>query len=297
MSLKIYNGYTLPMMSLQELNSFTSHFREKVRDATKHDIEGMLGTKICSMIDDLLVLDERKFVRKYTRDTEENHTKYEDIPQNRPLNIVYESILERYQHIQRTNIRDSEVDFDSNAVFIPLAHKILVLFYAELPQYTKLWERQEEVKQYHYWNHTDRDEECSDEEWEQRKADWAVAFSLSSVPSDNGIIAEFVKGLPSKFDLSLERIVSRMPSLNERSMRIAKRLVTDWKAIQQKAELMRELNVHDFIAITEWLETQDGKEELRQVANRISNDLIPDMTEELLTMPLHKIKEMQNENA
>jgi hypothetical protein len=42
-----------------------------------------------------------------------------------------------------------------------------------------------ELKYYGYWNDTDMDDDCSLEEWKQRKEDWTEALQLDNYYSDS----------------------------------------------------------------------------------------------------------------
>lgn len=73
-------------------------------------------------------------------------------------------------------------------VFFPLNDKETLLMPCfNYEPYNNLWATFSEIKFYGYWDNTDPDENCSDEEWEQRKADWHQVFlNNSDIPEQGG---------------------------------------------------------------------------------------------------------------
>jgi len=67
-----------------------------------------------------------------------------------------------------------------NIAFIYLDDKLLALYYCSFPEIKKLWESLDEVSPYWYWNNSDPDENCSEEEWAQRELDWDTALGYAA---------------------------------------------------------------------------------------------------------------------
>lgn len=83
------------------------------------------------------------------------------------------------------NILDSDYDFRSELVIIPIEDKILALYYGNY-ELKKIVESQSCLMDYHYQNQCDRPECISEEEWDQRRSDWDKAIGWKA-PSQCGM--------------------------------------------------------------------------------------------------------------
>lgn len=290
MSTKIYNGYVLPFMNLNELTTFSQNFRTKAKQVAAEQTELFLARRIAEKLDALCILDEEAFIKKHVQ-------KYEEAPEEAQKRYEifgafmheYQNAYFRYQEVQRTNYRDNEVDVDANVVYIPLEDKTLALFYAEQSEMKDLWEKEEGVSYYGYWNNTDPDEDCTEEEWEQRKIDWDKALPGYTLPLEAGLIAEFVKGYPSRSELSSERILSKIPSAKVRANTIAKEKVRNEK-FKQLEEQGIERGYEIVSQAAEWIQTEEGKQRIQEVAKNIEEKLFPVLTKEHLSTSYQKLK-------
>lgn len=90
------------------------------------------------------------------------------------------------------------LDFQAEAVFFPLPDKLLVIpFWGRRDLYNEIWELVTGAVPYGYWDNVDPDD-CSEEEWEQRKRDWHLALldHGDGVPATNGFTFTFVNSMP-----------------------------------------------------------------------------------------------------
>lgn len=292
MSTKIYNGFVLPKMTLIELNEFSKQFREKAKEAAIEQAETFLARRIERTIDRLCLLTEKEFIDKcIKKENQTDRAASELYSYYRPLLHQYYEAYERYQEVQRTNHRDPQVDLDANVVYIPLEDKTLAMFYGEQDAIKKLWEQEEQVAYYGYWNNTDPDEDCSDEEWEQRKNDWEVALPGYTLPLEAGIIAEFVKGFPNKSELSPKRIVSYMNSHEKRAKDLAKETLEHqkYKEYEENGETSGYTIV---VKAREWLKTEEGAKAWKALTQEYQAKLLPVIEKEHLTTSYTKLKEM-----
>lgn len=295
MSTKIYNGYSLPLMTLKELTEFIKSFRKQAEKKAGELIAVYMAHEISELIDDLLFLDEEIFVRRHLlykkekeklREQEKLIEKGIDIPEEDRVSLrfesyphryahgmVYRKAQERYDEIQRTQHRDPVVDFDCNACFIPLEDKVVALFYSEQDELEKLWKAHPDVSYYGYWNNTDPDEEASDEEWEQRKRDWDEALPGLGIPMENGICADFVKGFVNRQYISPSLTLASIPSVYERAKRIADERVMDRKFNEIKASKPeKDEKPWDLDAYHEtrrWMRSPEGKQAVKEELDKI----------------------------
>jgi len=146
MSTKIYNGYLI------DANPSTFQLKEMV-----HQFRKVLRETRNGIIKEL-----------YTKDSYKK---------------VHSELWKRALEIKRSNLSDPVVDFSAEICFIPIENKMLAITYWEHREYTKAWQSLTNVKYYGYWNNTDQDEDCSDEEWKQREEDWGKALPGIGVPA------------------------------------------------------------------------------------------------------------------
>lgn len=78
----------------------------------------------------------------------------------------------------------------------PLTKRVLALLYTDAAEFTAAWEALPEVEPYGYWNNTDRPDDVTDTEWDERREAWdrlgildhppigrTISFSLRPSPS------------------------------------------------------------------------------------------------------------------
>jgi len=53
-----------------------------------------------------------------------------------------------------------------------------------------IFEQKDWIQFYGYWDNTDKDDTCSNAEWEQRANDWEEVLSPSFIPSECGFTFE-----------------------------------------------------------------------------------------------------------
>lgn len=85
----------------------------------------------------------------------------------------YNAWQERAAKVRHTSQRDPEVDTQFQLCVYPRPGFIFGSVFCEMnsPFYEK-WRELPGVKDFSYWNNTDRDEDVSEEEWDERKRWW-----------------------------------------------------------------------------------------------------------------------------
>lgn len=310
MSTTIYNGYKLPMMSFRELTEFTKRFREMAKEKTVELVSAYIAEKITELLDDMRIWDEEMFVERHVlyedeleklikqrnlekqgvvlNEEEKIKLRLDAYPHRTAKSVVVWKARERYRKIEQTMTRDPVVDFDSNACFIPIQDKILVLFNCEQKEIVELWESLPEITYYGYWNNTDPDKSVSEEEWEQRRKDWNEALPGAGVLMDNGMFAYFVKDVFNPLMIEVQLVMKFIPSFEKRVNRVAKDIVMDRKFKELISANENKMNA--LWETIDWLKTDEGKEEVKKEKERVAPLLIPVITKEHLFTPMHELK-------
>lgn len=98
----------------------------------------------------------------------------------------------RRREIQRTGMRDPIVDTDFNAVFFPTLERVTYgIVYCEHPTWFNRWIDQFAiVRDFSYWNNSDRPEDVSEEQWDYRSEVWKHVLAGRGIPAENGFYIE-----------------------------------------------------------------------------------------------------------
>lgn len=106
---------------------------------------------------------------------------------------------DRVKKIKNTNLRDPEVDFDFEIVILPIKDKILGTHYTEQGEFLKLLSEKPWFKRYGYWDNTNQDSSCTDEEWDKRYYDWEEAMPGYDTPAYLGFSVQLTN--PNMFNV------------------------------------------------------------------------------------------------
>lgn len=112
--------------------------------------------------------------------------------------------------------------------------RFLATFYSEKQEFIEIWESYPGIKEYMYYNNTDKPDNLTLKQWKKRQSDWEKAIP-SFHPYESGIVVEFIIDCPSWFLFSekLESYISKFqPSLEERAEEMARRAI--WKEVAKK---------------------------------------------------------------
>ena len=197
MSTKIFNGYCLPKMTLEELLVFCKSAQVKLGNKKKELLLELYLNSVISGLDAHAI----------------------GMGEKQTVNSATDGFYKRVLNIKRTNYSDPIIDLESNAVFFPLADKILVVFYAQRKEMTEVWKNLPGMEEYGYWDSSDQPEEVSDLDWEKRGKEWNLAFPDSnSVPSKHGFVFDFsdIEIFIFYPDL-VDHIINQQPSLETRT--------------------------------------------------------------------------------
>lgn len=154
MSTKIFHGYKTAPMGIQALIQAVNGLRQHERSVYVRDIADI-------------------FASAYDNDSVYSTEKPDK--QKTILDIVH------------AKEKDKE---KSSLAFIPYKDYFLFLVYPHTRRFTEQLEKESWVIPYPYWDNSDPDESCSEEEWEEREIVWEEALGWKA-PSEVGFIFEF----------------------------------------------------------------------------------------------------------
>ena len=181
MSIKIYDGYKIPQMSTVDLLNFCQRFRNDVNDILEIKFHEKIAREACRYVD------RNQFdLHCLTKQEIESAIKYSD-SYFTPVSLALTNLREDF--FKDLNNRNISPDiFHCNISIHPLKDKILIMLFTSCRDYTELFKNFPEVKFYGYWNNVDPDENCTEEEWQQRKEDWDDGLNNFGVPKEEGFV-------------------------------------------------------------------------------------------------------------
>jgi hypothetical protein len=275
MSTKIYNGYCLPKLSLDNLYSLLLPFGEKIREEAKKQII-TLEAKLCSVIIDDIACGifnpkgwEVEGVKLIYR--EENKTN--------PIIDVNFYLYSKSKKIKTTNYRDDIYDFSCSVSLIPISDKILALFYGEKKEYREIWEKISGVKPYSYWDNTDRPEELSDVEWSERGDEWDKALGEESIPA---LVSFNFDAFCDQFPYpSSKDILPHIPSFDKRVDCVLDKVSSNYYMKINGKEKLTINNYYDFFSqFLDWQKTEEGTNRMKEMKNEVKSKLKENLTKE-----------------
>lgn len=262
MSTKIFNGYYIDSCSLQELQAFSMLLRAKM----KNKLEELY-------IKTLLRLSTYYYDKKYVC---ELHTPLKYCP----LISAKRKIDERFYNIEKTNTRDPEFDFGFDVTFIPADSKIFTLIYTEQPECIKLFESFPNVHLYSYYDNTDRPDNLSDEEWEERGNEWYKALEPYEIPALQGFSIKCLIYTPFFNKDELIKSSNLVPTFQQRVNHFAKIKLWELFYKRYKNHNNTEPKIHE---VLDCIWSRTGNDKLIQLKTKISKQLKPVITiEDLL---------------
>lgn len=279
MSTKIFNGYKLPLMTLQELSGWANKYR-KVCNALATDKQQR------QQLDMAIRLFDRHALGLLNKDTIEGYH-WEGMS---PWNLVVMIALE--QDRKRNPQNDSHCELQ----LIPCADKILVLLYCNDPDFTTAFEKIPLITPYPYWDNTDPPDNVTPAEWQQRGKEWQRAIP-SSIPARHGFGVQGTNtniGLLKLADLPREMF----PTRQQRITTLAQELALEREFTARTGKLKPGEYMSTLLATRQWLaSTEKGKQLLTEITQEVRSKLPRIPLALALKQPLRKLKECHKTKA
>lgn len=265
MSTKIYNGYIFTdYPSLYALRLRMERLRRKVQKEISKQLLLLTASKCVNLIDKI-ALGEYVGNKKSTI-----------------LHEVKSEIEDRYKKIEEKRMRDPDYDFYFTLQILPIRGKILAMAFCERKILEKLdgisW-----LKPYPYWNSTEKPDNISDKEWEQRRIDWDKALGENSIPSQNGFKVEFtLPYLYYPYFPCAEKLLKLIPSFDDRLEKITRRKVIDLIVKKFVEENNGEFRGSFVFNAIDCLEKPEYEELIHKTKSEIFEKIPKEITEEML---------------
>ena len=295
MSTKIYNGYIVEgVRTLAQLSSFVAEVRQNIRTVQQDLFRGLIAEHAIDAYD-LLCLGEQAFPAKTS----------EDAPEYRDSMTVFSAARRRVEHevadAAKSSNRDPKYDLDFSVCFVMAGQECLALLYTQPSALTRAWEALPQVKEFGYWNNTDRPDSVSPKEWNRRKRLWDQALGEVGIPADVGVSFELasdrlriVAFTTSRSDW--EALISEMSDVQKRVSHLAEGFVH-----HEKMYLLRDASgrapddmdaaLDAFFDANRWMRTEEGQAAVSARQVELASRLKPVLTFEDLTQKISDVSQ------
>ena len=292
MSIKVYDGKRLPSMSIQALHEWQRGLRNQVNRKAEELFAKELATYMVNLIHYACLHDAdavENFLRKEMKDASLNLS-------CSPYLLASSHLYSLSKEAMASSVRDvlkDRLDYRARLVVFPTRRylhgitfggMLLALFLTEQSVFRDLWEDYSGVREYGYWNNTDRPEKLKEWQWRDRARAWEKAFNgYSGGVLDNGLVYDLVPDVPL---VSFEDVLAAVPSFESRAKALARSrlyhrlLREEWAKTEWDNSLTKSRMAAGFSTLLDiskriegYLNTEKGNvlfdEELAYVSSRI----------------------------
>ena len=167
MSTKIYDGFVIENKTLEQLHKQIMVYRQEVIALTQQELSEYIGGLVAYHLDEI------------TMGIKKDKSKHSILSGK---NVF---MKDQEADCRAKGMRSHLYDFSCEISLIPLkANKILGIIYTKRESFKDLWFNKSFVKEYSYWNNTDKPDEITGKEWAQRDRVWGRA--LCGTPAMSG---------------------------------------------------------------------------------------------------------------
>lgn len=263
MSTRIYNGYRIPTMSLHELNTWIEPLRQFAKEETERYVYQKTVDESIYLLDEAMI----KTKEEFEKGMEEDDLYRAD---SGIIHYVRRDLKRQFDSPFR-----GDLDVISKLVVLPIKGKTLCyLFTSDVKAIQEFFEKMPGVKEYGYWNNTDRPEHLSKKQWENRRDDWDVAVSYGDI-SKQGLVIDLVSDFPVRCS---DKSAVQFPSFESRAKRVSTVLV--------EKDFIAELNKHgkkaSFREVLDYFESEEGVLAMQERVKEMENILVKEPTQDTL---------------
>lgn len=203
-----------------------------------------------------------------------------------PMSSVWGEMMDEHREAQTRGGRAPEVDFEFTMSLHPDAGDILGMSFVEETEWHRHWLASSGVESYVFYNNTDRPDDVSVIEWEERGRRWDAVLDRDRRcrPGYAGLTAHIHESDPPFVEVA--EVLSELPTFEARSQKLAFELIHAHRLDELKASLDRSLGTSDIIGVLhrlqDHMDTDEGRAERDAMVARLEEYLVPDLTRDIL---------------
>ena len=283
MSTKLHNGYSLPQLTLPELQAGIQELRKAM---TKLALQKQKLRQVSLAIE---ILDRQAL--GLTTSFYPLYWKEDKFTQRSPMSIAYDMTRTLFNRVKKEGLREPNDDYTCELAILPTKDKILCLLFADDEKFhnrltAKKWFKDQTIgfTSYAYWNNSDPEDGVTEEAWAARGKDWNEALP-TGIPAQDGLHADLVPVNIYPIPLA-DYSPDELPAAKQRALDWAREILLDSKVketVKPDAE-MHEC-MHALSNAGEWLKTAEGQTALQAKAAELQTNLLtgPALWEKLKT--------------
>lgn len=201
MSTKIYNAYKFKEnLSIKELNNTINLWRKMCKTIVEKEYAKIILRKYTSLIDMKLIYGDKKINELLELNKEKpnmiqiltalKNEKYRELLFF--IHMYYSDIINKESQSHIKNILTCKMTIH------PLENKTIFMLFGN-QNLINMIEQQDIVEDYHYQNQTDKPDEISEKEWNERCMDWNDAIGPDYIPINHGLSATLINKDDNEF--------------------------------------------------------------------------------------------------
>lgn len=215
------------------------------------------------------------------------------VPAN-TLSKARRAIDDEQAHIEKTKERNPTVDFDFEVSLLPFEGKIYGMVRCEHAPWISIFKRTVPVKDFSYWDNTDKPSRISREDWNERERVWENIFKDSHIINQNSL--EVICTIPRYRQVGAAKnftaaVLKKIPSRDKRAYKIAKdrifqrQIDMDTELAEARAQPFADVHISDFSSaywrVSDWIKTDQGQCVVALEKGHLIS-LLPDITAGLI---------------
>lgn len=268
MSTKVYNAFKIDTNDIYEVQNILKGHHATVKEISKDKIIDFL---IKSAVEDF----DKDHINK--KDTDKNY-----------ISIANQEMQERQREIQKTRSRDPEVDFDAEIAIFPLEGKFYGIYYSEQDEFYEDLLKQPNISEFSYYNNTDKPDNISEKDWQERERIWDIIFDGNGLPCEVGFTKKY-NTYPPRPEIHeiMEKWDNCVPKFEKR--------LKYWSSIIYAEQEFKKLSEKERDSISNYIRIdRDDSDEANAKRNEVKKELeaimIKELTPKLLGLPVEYAK-------
>ena len=259
MSKNISNGFVFNTTDIMEIHNAIGEFRKQLQPLVYEKVVQYFADE-CTATYDFNTVDNKKC--------------------HGIFNEIYQQLVHKQDEVRIKAVRDPSVDFQFNIGVIPSDDKFYGLFYTEQIDFVNLWNDNDIVSEYIYFNHEERPDTFTEDEWKEREMKWDKLLEpAGGIPALAGftysVIQEQTILVPK-----IKDVINAIPPIKNRTELVARDRMFKRFA---KGKKFTDNNVMKLYGeFVEYLDTDDGKQKYDDEIGRMSSQLKLILTEQEL---------------
>lgn len=208
MSTKIYSAYKIKEgVNFTQLMQINYQIKEQIVTCFVNKVSLILATKVNKIMNNL---EESKCNDKFS---ESVRALIERIINNKDYPHPEKNLYHRLYDDLKDSLKDMYGFNKAEIVYIPHNDDIFAMFFGSY-EYETYVANNDNFTDYHYQNQSDKPDNITDEEWEQREKDWEEAIGPDYVPINHGMLFTFLdhdsydieRKLSEAFESAMEKV-------------------------------------------------------------------------------------------